>query len=74
MVGFNTGHSTVVWKCGNAACSNANTSTIADTDAVGGPEEVLSIALGADGLPVISYSSPAGGALKVLKCGNASCS
>ncbi|MET0554093.1 MAG: hypothetical protein ABW221_13710 [Vicinamibacteria bacterium] len=61
-----------VLKCGNAACNVGNVATTVDdpANAVG---TYTSLALGSDGLPVISYTDTTAGALKVLKCGNAAC-
>ena len=60
-----------VAKCGNAACNSGNVITIVDgTGNVGGD---TSIALGGDGLPVISYSDVGNSDLKVAKCTNAAC-
>ncbi|MBC7709193.1 MAG: hypothetical protein H7203_03970 [Rhizobacter sp.] len=61
-----------VAKCGNAACTADNTVTAVDT--VGSVGKYTSIAIGADGLPVIAYSNAASGDLKVAKCGNVNCS
>ncbi len=58
-----------VVKCGNASCSSGNTITAVDTAGDVGSD--ISIAVSADGFPVISYVGSLG--LKVLKCGNASC-
>jgi hypothetical protein len=58
-------------KCGNAACSASNTGGPVDT--TGNVGDYSSIALGADGLPVISYRDIANGDLKVAKCGNPAC-
>jgi hypothetical protein len=62
-----------VTKCGNAACTTGNVSTTVDDPAnnVGG---YSSIRVGPDGLPVISHWDSTAGALRVTKCGNASCS
>jgi hypothetical protein len=61
-----------VTKCGNPACSAGNVSTTVDDppNAVGW---FTSIAIGADGLPVISHQDLTAGALRVTKCGNAAC-
>lgn len=61
-----------VAKCGNAACSSGN--TINTVDNAGSVGQYTSIAIGSDGLPVISYYDGTNGDLKVAKCGNASCS
>ena len=61
-----------VVKCGNAACSSGNTITAVDTAGIVGLH--TSITIGADGLPVISYSDDTNSVLKVAKCGNAACS
>ena len=64
-----------VAKCGNAACTAENTITTVDT--LGDVGQFASIAIGADGLPVISYASLDSfnsTAIKVAKCGNAACS
>jgi hypothetical protein len=62
-----------VLHCGNAACSSANTVISVDSVAnlVGG---WTSITIGADGLPVISYQDVTNDNLKVLHCGNTTCS
>jgi len=61
-----------VLKCANAACTVGSTITIVDDPAnfVG---DYTSIAIGTDGLPVISYRDTTAGALKVAKCINAAC-
>ena len=61
-----------VVKCANAACSARAVSTVdASTNWVGW---YTSIAMGSDGLAVISYYDVTAGALKVAKCGDAGCS
>jgi hypothetical protein len=61
-----------VAKCVNAACTGASTITTVDDPAnyVG---QYTSIAIGTDGLPVISYYDNTAGALKVAKCGTRTC-
>jgi hypothetical protein len=61
-----------VAHCGNAACTSGNSLTTVDdpTNQVG---VFTSIAIGTDGLPVISYQDYTAGALKVAHCGNAAC-
>ena len=60
-----------VAKCGNAACSSGDTITIVDS--TGDIGFYPSIAIGADGLPVISYYDVTNGDLKVAHCGNQYC-
>jgi hypothetical protein len=68
---FGNGNLKVV-KCGNPSCTAANTITILDS--TGDVGSHTSIALGTDGLPVISYYDITNANLKVVKCGNPSCS
>jgi hypothetical protein len=60
-----------VAKCGNAACTG--NATISTLDSAGTVGRYNAIAIGADGLPVISYEDGTNGALKVVKCSNAAC-
>lgn len=66
----NTNDDLKVAKCGNASCSSGN--TITTVDSVGNVGSDTSIAVSADGFPVISYNVFLTG-LKVVKCGNAAC-
>lgn len=61
-----------VTHCGDVACAAGNVSTTVDdpTDTVG---DWTSIAIGGDGLPIISYRDSSAGALRVTHCGNVSC-
>ena len=71
--GYFTDFNLKVVKCGNAACSSGN--TISVVDGVSGSVGLEnSIAIGTDGLPIISYYAVTGDDLKVAKCNNASCS
>jgi hypothetical protein len=59
-----------VARCGNAACSAGNVDhELYFASGLGGA--FSSIAIGADGLPVVSHWAPA---LRVTKCGDAACS
>jgi hypothetical protein len=61
-----------VAKCANAGCTGAATITTVD-DPVNLVGRWPSIAVGSDGLPVISYWDSTADALKVAKCANAAC-
>ncbi len=62
----------MITKCGNSACSSGNTTTqITDTDIIG---YGTSIAIGNDGLPIISYGNSTDDDLMITKCGNSACS
>lgn len=60
-----------VAKCANAACTG--TATISTVDSGGDVGSHTSLALGADGFPVIAYRDETNKALKVAKCINAAC-
>jgi|GEM_PF-1066872 len=60
-----------VAKCADAACSG--TPTITTLDSIGVVGQCASIAIGADGLPLISYCGATSTVLKVAKCVDAAC-
>lgn len=68
-----------VAKCGNAACTGTSTTTVVDTICSSPTYSAYtSIAVGVDGLPVVSYAgyvpgTPTNCVLKVAKCANAAC-
>lgn len=68
-----TNSNLVVTKCGNAACSSGNNTTIVDAT-IGGTETDTSITIGDDGLPLVSYLHSLSGNLRILHCGNKYCS
>jgi len=61
-----------VARCANAACTGVATITIVD-DPANSVGQHASIAIGSDGLPVISYRDATASSLKVAKCGSRSC-
>lgn len=61
-----------VLHCGDVRCSAGNVYTSIDTG--GNVGEYTSLTIGADGLPVISYIDWTNHGLRVLHCGNVSCS
>jgi hypothetical protein len=67
-----TANALKVARCNNPACTGAATITTLD-DLVGITPFDTSIDIGTDGLPVISYSDTAAGALKVARCNNPAC-
>lgn len=60
-----------VLHCGNRTCTSGNSTTTVQDEHVHGPHDVT-IAIGADRLPVLSYLWGSG--LKMLHCGNRTCS
>ena len=62
-----------ITHCGNLACTAGNVSTTVDdpANAVGLD---TSIAIAADGLPIVSHHDDSANALRVTHCGNAACS
>ena len=69
-----TGAGLKVLKCVNAGCTGTSTITTVDNTSLSGL--YTSLALGADGLPVVAYQAfgGAGFTSKVVKCGNSACS
>lgn len=67
-----TARTVKVAKCSNAACTGAATITIVD-DPANNVGTSASMAIGADGLPVISYRDDTAQSLKVAKCANPAC-
>jgi len=61
-----------VAKCGDLDCSSGSTYTTVDTS-LSTNGAVVAMALSTDGSPVINYRRGTGG-LRILKCGDASCS
>jgi predicted regulator of Ras-like GTPase activity (Roadblock/LC7/MglB family) len=68
----NTNLDLKVAKCANAACTTG-TSTLSTLDSAGNVGQHASIAIGADGLPVIAYLDNNDIDLKVAKCANLFC-
>jgi hypothetical protein len=61
-------------KCGNAICDPANPNTIkTSVDSVGDVGLYPSLAIGADGLPIVAYRDTTNTRLKVYQCGNFNC-
>ena len=60
-----------VAKCVNAECTGTATITTVDSGGVVG--QYTAIAIGTDGLPVVSYYDATNGDLKVAKCVNVAC-
>lgn len=60
-----------VLHCGNSTCSTGN--TIATPDSAGTVGQYTSVTVDSNNFPVVTYYAPTGGILKVLHCGNASC-
>jgi hypothetical protein len=61
-----------VTHCGNASCTAGNITTIVD-DPVNNVGWYTSIAIGVDGLPIISHRDSSAQALRVTHCGNVTC-
>jgi hypothetical protein len=62
-----------ILHCGDAACTSGNETNVGDPGPVGADTDT-SIAIGSDGLPVVSYYDFDDGDLMILHCGDAACS
>lgn len=62
-----------VTKCGDAACTAGNVTTTVDDARPLSVGEESSIAIGGDGLPIISHREIRRSNLRVTKCSNAAC-
>ncbi len=64
-----------ILHCGNLDCTSGNTITTVDsvTPSYGSPFTRSSLAIGSDGLPVVSYYDSNNYKLKILHCGNLDC-
>jgi hypothetical protein len=67
-----TGGDLKVAKCNDAACTGGD-EIITIIDSAGDVGQYTSLAIGADGFPVISYYDVTDGDLKLAKCNDASC-
>jgi len=61
-----------VAACADLACTSASIVTV-DDDPLALIGEHVDVAIGVDGLPVMAYAVMPGGALRVAKCGDATC-
>ena len=62
-----------VTHCGNVTCTNGNTSTTVDGPTANSVGRYSSLAIGADGLPVISHQMGTANALRITHCNNVAC-
>lgn len=61
-------------KCGNASCSSGNATSSIDygVGTIADPTNI-SLVIGSDGLPVLSYQRVSSSVLNILKCGSENC-
>ena len=69
----NTAGRLKVAKCNDAACAGGDETITTVDDPANSVGFYTSLAIGADGLPVISYRDNTAGSLKVAKCNDAAC-
>jgi hypothetical protein len=75
VVSYYAGGNLKVLHCGNATCTAGNSIVVADALGIAGCFHCgTSLVLDTSGNPVVSYVRDSDGALKVLHCGNPSCS
>ena len=60
-------------RCNDAACTGGNESISTVDDPANNVGSFSSIAIGSDGLPVISYRDNSAQAVKIAKCNDESC-
>ena len=65
-------HDLKVARCNDKACAGAN-ETISTVESTGDVGEFASLAIGADGNPVIAYYKRSSGDLRVAKCNDPAC-
>jgi hypothetical protein len=68
----NTNGDLRITHCGSPSCSVGNNTVVADSSP-GNVGEHTSIAIGLDGMPIVSYYDQSNGDLKVLHCGDVYC-
>jgi hypothetical protein len=67
VISYVIGNTLHVLRCGDATCTNGNSTATPDTSA----QTITSLRLDAAGRPVVTYHN---GGLRLLRCGDATCS